>query len=103
MLLERGEVTEAAALLERAYALEPHDPNVTDSIGWARFKLGIIEDRPASGDAPALEGALTLLERAAAMDPGSPVVIDHVGDARWAAGKSAQAVEAWERAMMLAE
>ena len=40
-LADRGlKLTEAKQLIERAYALNPQDPAIIDSMGWIYFRLG---------------------------------------------------------------
>jgi tetratricopeptide (TPR) repeat protein len=98
-LLERGDVVFAAPLIERAYVLLPDEPNVIDSIGWLRFRQGVIEDEQVEGSIR--EGAATLLERAAGQNPRSATIQDHLGDALWAAGRKEEAISAWQRAETL--
>lgn len=100
-LLDRGDVAAAAPLIERAYALLPDEPNVIDSIGWLRFRQGVIEDEQAEGTIR--EGAVTLLARAAELDPRSATLQDHLGDALWTAGRKEEAVSAWQQAETLLE
>lgn len=98
-LLERGErLDRAEELLERAHAALPGEASITDSLGWLRYKQGIIED--AGEGAARKPGALTLLQRAADGAPGqtSPTIVDHLGDAQWLAGQADQARMSWQRA-----
>ena len=53
LLVEDRDVAQAAAMIEHAYVVMHRDPNipeeasVTDSLGWARYKVGIILDERA--------------------------------------------------------
>ena len=58
MELERGEdIAEAEAMVRKASALRPDDASITDSLGWAQFKQGKVEE------------AIATLTRAAQADP----------------------------------
>lgn len=104
-MVERGEhLLRAYDLIQRAYSAEPTEMPIVDSMGWARYRVGIFEDtRDARGHA--IEGAVTLLSRAAtgANRPDDYVVHDHLGDALWRAGRVQDAARAWRRAADLAE
>ena len=79
---------EALELLERAIALSPDDPAIIDSLGWAQYKLGNLED------------ALTNLRRAFAAFP-DPEVASHLGEVLWQLGEKEEATQIWERAYEL--
>src|SRR5690606_3386055 len=74
------------------------------SIGWARYRVGILEDT-VNANGERIEGAITLLKRAAASasDLGDYVMYEHLGDALWRAGRRADAVQAWEHAAKMAQ
>jgi len=116
-LLERDESIERAeAMIERAVRADPKEPAYLDSLGWARYKRGILLDQPRVGPlGEPTEGAITLLERALELlgpiegldddDPDSmivlfnkPTILDHAGDAHWAAGNRDLAMERWTAA-----
>ncbi|HBS28241.1 MAG TPA: hypothetical protein DEB06_02045, partial [Phycisphaerales bacterium] len=112
-LLNEDRDTEAAArMIQRAYDAALRDPRVqdkvfvTDSLGWARYKRGVIHDElDADGDV-LREGALTLLGRvyqAVRTNPGqtavAPIIIDHYADALWAAGRREEAIAKWTDAL----
>jgi Flp pilus assembly protein TadD len=59
---------EAVALIKRALELEPDNGAYVDSLGWAYFRLGRLEE------------ARTQLERAVVLTGGDPVVHEHLGD-----------------------
>lgn len=94
-LLEQGrDLDRAERLLERAHTLRPDDANITDSIGWLRYKRGILADQPGRS------GAVSLLKRAAELQDagGDGTIIDHYGDALWAAGERDEAARQWRAA-----
>ncbi|MCH8822851.1 MAG: tetratricopeptide repeat protein [Planctomycetes bacterium] len=82
--------------IEKAYELQPDDPNIIDTIGWLRYKQGRFEDVGEEF------GAVTLLELAMSLDTvNSEVVLEHVGDARWRAGDTPGALQVWQNALRL--
>lgn len=103
MILERGgSIEEAATLIEQAHEAEPEEPSIIDSLGWLRYKQGMIED---SVDANGVkkEGAITLLERAADQPRGESnwEMQDHLADAYWRRNKGddrEKAKRAWRAA-----
>ncbi len=82
-------VAEGAALIARAFAAEPNDGNIQDSLGWAQFKQGQYEQ------------ALENLEQAVAKEPANAEINDHLGDAYWAVGRQREAGFQWERVLTL--
>lgn len=102
-MLERGEnVLEAYDLIQRAYAQAPDDVAVLDSMGWARYVVGVLDDVQNASGQP-IEGAVPLLQRAAAMAQSNTdyLIHDHLGDAMWRAGRRDDAVRAWKDANRL--
>lgn len=109
-LLERDEnIDEAVALIEVAYRSMLADPladeraPITDSLGWARYKRGIMRDEIAEDGTVIREGAVTLLKRSYEMaltqpryHEAMPVIGDHYADALWVAGDREQAIRIWE-------
>jgi tetratricopeptide (TPR) repeat protein len=88
MLADRGErLPEAVELIQRALAVDPENAAYLDSLGWAFYRM---RD---------LDRALQYLSRAARKMPANSVVQDHYGDALVAAGRHADAIAAWERAL----
>lgn len=87
-LIERGErLPEALSLIKRAVELDPHNGAYLDSLGWAYFKLG------------ELDNAEKHLRVAAAQLPRDSVVQDHWGDLLARRGRPGEAVEAWKRSL----
>lgn len=78
---------EAVELAQRAVKLEPDNPAYLDTLGWALFQLGKTEE------------AAEPLARAASALAGSSVIQEHQGDVLARRGKSADAIQAWERAL----
>lgn len=88
LFADRGErLDEAVDLVQRALKIEPGNPSYLDSLGWAFFKQGRLDQ----ADAP--------LTEAAASVPGNSVIQDHLGDLRFRQRRFADAVQAWERAL----
>lgn len=88
MLAERGErLDEAVQLVQRALKIEPDNPSFLDSLGWAYFQQGRLDQ----ADAP--------LTQAAAKLQSSSVVQEHLGDLRFKQQRFADAASAWERAL----
>ncbi|WCT74810.1 tetratricopeptide repeat protein [Sphingomonas naphthae] len=90
-LEKRENVTEARKMVERASALRPDDPSITDSLGWSYYLTG---DLPRAIDA---------LEKAAKGDPAQSTINEHLGDAYWRAGRRYEARYSWHAALIVAE
>lgn len=99
-LLENdGDLNEAQDLILRAIAKLGGNPHVVDSLGWLRYKQGVITDEKNPDGTIAREGAVTLLQRAVeAADDPSEEGLDHLADARWRAGDREGATKAWRDA-----
>ena len=90
--LERGEDIDAAeAMIRKAVDLAPDDASIIDSLGWAQYKRGKIEE------------AIVTLQRAAEKDPDQAEIQEHLGDALYKAGRRYQARFAWNAALVTAE
>jgi len=90
--LERREnLAEAERLIREASRLQPDDPAITDSLGWAYYVRG------------ELPKAVELLERAARGQPADAAINEHLGDAYYAAGRRYEARYAWRAALVAAE
>lgn len=77
---------EGKELIEKAYQLDPDDPAILDSLGWAHYRLGNLAE------------AERLLRRAAELYP-DPEVIAHLGEVLWTTGKQDEARKVWAAAL----
>ena len=86
--VDRGEnLTEALDMIERAVELSPRNGYIVDSLGWAFYKLGRIDE------------AVAKLEEAVQILPADPEINDHLGDAYWTAGREREAMFQWRIAI----
>jgi len=76
-------VAEGLVLIERALALSPDDPFILDSVGWAHYRMGRLDD------------AEKHLRRAMEQRP-DPEIAAHLGEVLWAKGDRAQAQDVWQ-------
>src|SRR5206468_3755484 len=74
-------------MLKRATELRPDDGAITDSVGWAFYRLGQFDK------------AVEWLERAAEQKGDDATIIEHLGDAYWHVGRKREARFQWERAL----
>ena len=79
---------EAIELIGKALSIEPENGAYIDSLGWAYFKKGQIQEALKE-----LERAVGLLE--------DPVIYDHLGDAYFESGKIKKALEQWRKSLEL--
>lgn len=77
---------EGMKMLERATELRPDDGSITDSVGWAFYRLGQYDK------------AVDWLERATEQKGEDPTIAEHLGDAYWHVGRRREARFQWERA-----
>ena len=77
---------EALELISRANELKPNDPAITDSLGWAFFRLGNYEE------------SIKLLEKALAEFPDHEVAA-HLGEVLWITGQQERARQVWKEAL----
>ncbi len=112
LLSQDRDVDEAVRMIERAYVAMKADAqatergSVTDSMGWARYKQGLLNDEVnLEKNEVVREGALTLLNRASDLTRNDPrlrdvlaIILDHLGDAQWAAGEREKALATWQEA-----
>ena len=86
--VDRGEnLTEAFEMIRKAVRLEPESGAITDSLGWAHYKLGQYDE------------AKIHLEKAVVLTPASATIVDHLGDVYWKLGRFREAGYQWERAL----
>ncbi|HEV7844604.1 MAG TPA: tetratricopeptide repeat protein, partial [Pyrinomonadaceae bacterium] len=89
-LVERNErLTEALELIQRAVRTNPTNSSFLDSLGWAYFKLGRLEE------------AERHLTEAARRNTTSVAIQEHLGDLYQRRGKTELARAAWQKALTL--
>ena len=76
-------------MIRKAVDLRPNDGYMVDSLGWAYYKLGRMQE------------AVVELERAVELRPGDPTINDHLGDAYWKANRKLEATFQWQHALAL--
>lgn len=87
---DRGmNVEEAVALTKRAVALKPENGYYVDSLGWALFKMGRIQE------------ALQEIQRAAELVKDDPVIFEHMGEIYLRQNNREKARQAWIQSMEL--
>jgi tetratricopeptide (TPR) repeat protein len=74
-------------MLERATELRPDDGAITDSVGWAFYRLGQYDK------------AVEWLEKAIEQKSDDATITEHLGDAYWHVGRYREARFQWERAL----
>jgi tetratricopeptide (TPR) repeat protein len=74
---------EGMKLIEQALALAPADPFILDSMGWAHYRMGNLDD------------SVKFLRRALA-DRSDPEIAAHLGEVLWAKGERTRAQEVWQ-------
>ena len=79
----------ALDMIRDAVEARPRDGFMTDSLGWAHYKLGNYDE------------AVEHLERAVLLQPEDPVINDHLGDAYWRVGRRREARFRWRAALEL--
>jgi tetratricopeptide (TPR) repeat protein len=72
---------EALELIERAIAISPDDPAIIDSLGWALYKVALVQMRRAFAAFPDDE------------------VASHLGEVLWALGRFDEAMRVWQDAL----
>ncbi len=90
-LTERDErIAEAVDLIQQALKVDPRNPSYLDSLGWAYFKLGKLDD------------AEKYLKDAARLDTDSSTIQEHLGDVYFKKQNAGLAKASWEKALRLA-
>tara|TARA_B100001063_G_scaffold8748_1_gene6772 strand:+ start:1370 stop:3058 length:1689 start_codon:yes stop_codon:yes gene_type:complete len=88
--IEKGiKIKKSLDMLEKANKLRSNDPYITDSLGWALFKLERYKD------------AKNYLQLAVKLLPADPIVNDHYGDVLWKNGNKIQARYYWNYVLNL--
>jgi tetratricopeptide (TPR) repeat protein len=91
MLVERGpsaNLDEAVSLIQRALKVDPDNPSFLDSLGWAYVQQGKLDLAD-----PALSTAAERL-------PSNSVIQEHLGDLRQKQNRRADAIAAWQKALV---
>jgi tetratricopeptide (TPR) repeat protein len=70
-------------MIQRAVDQRADDGYIVDSLGWAYYRIGKIEE------------AVKTLERAVELKPEDPTINDHLGDAYWRVGRVLEAKFQW--------
>ena len=78
-------------MIRNASALAPDDASITDSLGWALYKRGRLNE------------AIEVLSRAAKGDPTQAEIREHLGDALYKAGNRFEARYSWSAALATAD
>ena len=90
--IEQGvKIEESLNMLKNANKLRSNDPYITDSLGWALFKLKRYKE------------SKVYLQTAVKLMPGDPIVNDHYGDVLWKNGNKLQARYYWNYVLNLEE
>ena len=91
MWADRGEhLDEAGDMIRKALEMEPDNPSYIDSLGWYHFKNGEYE-----------KALKQLLRAAETIKQEDGVVFDHIADTYQAMGKTAEAMNYWQKALAL--
>ena len=78
-------------MLKKANELKPNDGYITDSLGWALYKLKKFTE------------AKKYLQLAVKLMPSDPIVNDHYADSLWMLNQNLQARYHWEYVLNLKE
>ena len=84
-------IEEALDMLREANQLKMHDGYITDSLGWALYKLKKFSE------------AQKYLEKAIVLMPHDPIVNDHFADCLWMNNYKIQARYYWKNVLNLEE
>ena len=76
-------------MIQKAMTLKPNMGYITDSLGWAYFKLGDYER------------AVAELEKANQLTPDDPVITEHLADGYSKLNRKEKAKEFYEKALTL--
>ena len=89
MMAEHGRsLDEAVTFIQRALTIEPENPSFLDSLGWAYVQQGKLD----LADSP--------LTAAATKMPKNSVIQEHLGDLRQKQNRHADAIAAWQKALI---
>ncbi len=88
--IEQGlQIKKSLDMLEKANQLRSNDPFITDSLGWALFKLKRYKE------------SKNYLQQAVRLMPTDPIINDHYGDVLWKNGNEIQARYYWNYVLKL--
>lgn len=79
---------EAFGYIEQALKIQPSDPAIIDSMGWAHYKLGNLNE------------ARDYLQRAMDLYPDHEIAA-HLGEVQWAMGEKRNASSTWKKGLKL--
>ncbi len=79
---------EAKKLIEKALELSPGDPFITDSLGWAEFRMGNTAQ------------AIQTLQKAF-QGKADAEIAAHLGEVYWASGQRSKALAIWKEGLLL--
>ncbi|WP_372706577.1 tetratricopeptide repeat protein [Brevundimonas sp.] len=82
-------VEQGAEMIARAFAADPRNGNIQDSLGWSQYRRGLYTE------------AVETLEQAVAKEPANAEINDHLGDAYWQVGRRREAGWQWSRVLTL--
>ena len=89
-LIKQGNNIETAfSMIVDAYNQAPNDGHVTDSLGWALYRLGYYDN------------AVSYLEKAADLEPANALISEHLGDAYWFVNRQNEARFQWRHALTM--
>ena len=91
MWADRGEhLDEAGEMIKKALEMVPENPSFLDSLGWYHFKKAEYD-----------QALKQLLRAAETIKEEDAVVFDHIADTYQAMGKTAEALQYWQKAVVL--
>jgi tetratricopeptide (TPR) repeat protein len=79
---------EAKALIEKALVITPNDPYILDSLAWALFRMGRLDE--------SLKTFQTAYKTRADAEIGT-----HMGEVLWQMNRKDEAIQAWREAQMI--
>jgi tetratricopeptide (TPR) repeat protein len=83
------QLEKARDMLEKAVAREPRNAAYLDSLGWAYFRLGELQNADKN------------LREAYRREPADPTIEEHIGDLEARQGNMEGAIRHWEKALAL--
>ena len=83
------QLEKAKDMLEKAVAREPRNAAYLDSLGWAYFRLGQLQNADKN------------LREAYRREPADPTIEEHIGDLEARQGNIEGAIRHWEKALVL--